>query len=330
MGRNPGPSDWGQRDGPEQGGHVPPQPQRPPLKSKRRLSRKTWLIIAGTVIVLGIIGNLLPERPDSTGTAFPTNTPEPLPAAPSTLPADRPTITPTRRIVTATPTKTPTPTPTPTMNAREASRDWWFDKGGNQINSTITVLDRYVAAAQAGNLAEAQLNCSRLQAYASIWSAQSLMTLPDLDPVVGAELLQAFEDGRTGTHIAADKCAAFFEENDQAALSESMQFASAGSSELDKVQTGLLRLQFDMTEVPQTGCLGANFRYEKIAGLSCDEAIAVLDRVQKTGTANGARNLETSDYLCFYAGYVESRDGQADVICRSKTSDGVSFEAWRK
>jgi hypothetical protein len=153
---------------------------------------------------------------------------------------------------------------------------------------------------------------------------------------------------RTGTQIAADKCAKFFEKNNQAALSESIQYATAGSSELDKVQTGLLRLQglippdedpnaaeapktpSDMTEVPQTECLGARFRYEKLAGISCDEAIAVLDRVQKTGTGEGARNLETDDYLCFYAGFVESRDGQADVICRSKTSDSVSFEAWKK
>lgn len=259
---------------------------------------------------------------------------------------DQPTLTPTGRIVTSTPTKTPTPTPTPTMNAREASKDWWFDRGGNQINSTISVLDQFVAAAQAADLAGAQLYCSRLQAYASTWSPQSLMTLPDPDPAVGADLVQAFDDGRTGTYIAADKCAKFFEKNDQGALAQSMQFAAAGSTELDKVQTGLLRLQgltppwesdaaevpqapSDMTEVPQAECLGARFRYEKLAGISCDEAIAVLDRVQKTGTTNGARNLETSDYLCFYASYGESREGQADVICHSKVTEDA-FEAWKR
>jgi hypothetical protein len=196
-------------------------------------------------------------------------------------------------------------------------------------------------------LAGAQLNCSQLQDYASIWSPQSLLTLPDPDPAVGDDLVQAFEDGRTGTQIAADKCAKFFEKNDQGALAQSMQFATAGSSELDKLQTGLLRLQgftppadantaevpqtpFDITGAPQTACLGARFRYENILGLSCDEAIAVLDRVQKTGTTNGARNLETSNYLCFYASYGESRDGQADVICHSKDTDSLSFEAWKR
>jgi hypothetical protein len=339
MVKNPGPSEWG---------HLPPMPRRPPRKPKRRLNLKAWLIIAGAVVMLAIIGNLLPDRPDLSGTALPTGGPAPVTAAPKTPPVakDQPTLTPTRRIVTPTATKTPTPTPTPTMNAREASNDWWFDRGGNQINSTISVLDRFVAAAQAGNLAVAQLNCSQLQDYASIWSPQSLMTLPDPDPAVGADLVQAFDDGRTGTHIAADKCAEFFEENDQGALSQSIEFAAAGSPELDKVQTGMLRLQgltppedaraevpqapFDVTEVPQTECLGARFRYEKLLGLSCDEAIAVLDRVQKTGTTNGARNLETSDYLCFYASYGESREGQADVMCHSKVTDSVSFEAWKR
>lgn len=165
---------------------------------------------------------------------------------------------PLRRIVTTTPTKTPAPAPTPTMNAREASNDWWFDRGGNQINSAITVLDRYAAAAQSGNLADAQLNCSQLQDYASIWSPLSLLTLPDPDPAIGVDLVQAFEDGRTGIQIAADKCAKFLEKNDQGALSQSIQFATAGSSELDKLQTGLLRLQGltppedpNTTEVPR-------------------------------------------------------------------------------
>jgi hypothetical protein len=349
MGKNPGPSEWGQANGPEQGGHLPPMPQRPPRKPKRRLSLKAWLIIAGAVVMVGIIGNLLPDLPGPTGTAFPTPAPAPLTAAPSTPPVaqEKPTVIPTRRIVTATPTKAPTPTPTPTMNAREASNDWWFDRGGNQINSTISVLDRFAAAARAGDLADAQLNCSQLQDYASIWSPQSLLTLPDPDPAVGADLVQAFEDGRTGTQIAADKCAKFFEKNDQGALSQSIQFATAGSSELDKLQTGLLRLQgltppedpntaevpqtpFDITEVPQTECLGANFRYEKIIGLSCDVAIAVLDRVRKTGTVEGDHNFETWDYHCDVASVGESLNGQADFTFRNKTSDRFSFEAFAK
>lgn len=94
--------------------------------------------------------------------------------------------------------------------------------------------------------------------------------------------MQAFEDGRSGTQIAADKCAQFFENNDQGALSQSIQFAAADSSALDRVQAGLLRLQgltppedsntaevprtpFDITEAPQTECRGARFRYGKLA-----------------------------------------------------------------
>lgn len=327
MGNDFGRSEWG----PEQGGHLPPMPSRLPKKPKRRLTLKVWLIIAGAVVVLGIFGSLLPDRPGPTSTASPTATQPPQTAAPPTA-QDTPTVTPTRRIVATTPTKTPTPTPT--MNAWEASSDWWFDRGRNQINSTISVLDRFAAAAQAGNLAVAQLNCSQLQDYASIWSPQSLLTLPDPDPAVGADLVQAFEDGRTGTQIAADKCAKFFEKNDQAALSQSVQYATAGSSELDKVQTGLLRLQrltppeeepsaaevpqapSEITEVPQTECLGARFRYEYLRGLNCDEAIAAWDRVQKTG--------ETGDYSCLYP--IPEEGPAAPVICHHTDTEGVGFE----
>ncbi|MBD1543603.1 hypothetical protein G9E11_15460 [Arthrobacter sp. IA7] len=229
------------------------------------------------------------------------------------------------------------------MNAREASNDWWFDRGGNQINSTISVLDRFAATAQAGNLADAQVNCSQLQDYASMWSPQSLLHIPDPDPAVGGDLVQAFEDGRTGTQIAADKCAKFFEKNDQGALSQSIQYAAAGSAELVKVQNGLLRLQGltppeepntpavpqtppDMTEVPQAECLGARFRYEKLAGLSCDEAIAAWDRVLKTGNVDN-QYIETSDWLCFYPVPEES---PADLLCFRSGPVDASFEAWKR
>jgi hypothetical protein len=83
------------------------------------------------------------------------------------------------------------------MNASEASHYWWFDRGGNQINSTISVLDRYAAAVQAGNLADAQLSCSQLQDYASMWSPQSLLHIPDLDPAVGDDLVQDWHSDRS-------------------------------------------------------------------------------------------------------------------------------------
>lgn len=332
MGKNPGPSDWPQANGPEHGGQLPPLPSAPPRQPKRRLSRKTWLIIAGTVISLGIVGSLLPEENTSTGTALSTTTPTPETVAPSTPPValDKPTLTltPTPRILT------PTPTLTPTLSGGEASLDWWFDQGGNQINSTISVLDQFVAAAQAGDLAGAQLYCSRLQAYASTWSPQNLMALPDPDPAVGAELVQAFDDGRTGTYIAADKCAKFFEKNDMGALSESIQFAAASSTELDKVQTGMLRLQgltppwesnadevpqtpAGTAELPETACAGARFQYEYLRGLSCDEVIAIWDHVQKTG--------DTGDFSCLAP--LPQEGPTAPVICHHRDTEGVGFEA---
>jgi hypothetical protein len=84
---------------------------------------------------------------------------------------------------------------------------------------------------------------------------------------------------------------------------------------------------------PRTSSLSAawarNFRYEKLQEISCEDAKATLDRVQKTGT--GARNMETSDYICFYVGYVEWQERQADVICRAESNPtGVKFEAWVK
>lgn len=148
----------------------------------------------------------------------------------------------------AAPSKTtaaPTPTspPTPALTAKEASNHWWYDAGGNRINSTISVLNQYVAATQAGDFGEAQSRCSQLQEYVALSSPQKLEALPDLDPVVGNDLVQAFKDGKEGTLVAARECSKFFEKNDQGALSSSRQFAHAAAIELDKLQAGLLGLQ---------------------------------------------------------------------------------------
>lgn len=104
----------------------------------------------------------------------------------------------------------------------------------------------------------------------------------------------------------------------------------AGSAAFGETAKVLTSLRLNTDRVVKTGCLGERYRYEKIAGLSCEEVIAVLARVEKTGTFQGARNLETGDYVCFYPSIVESQNGQADVICRSKASEAVSFEAWKK
>lgn len=101
---------------------------------------------------------------------------------------------------------------------------------------------------------------------------------------------------------------------------------SAEFKETAKVITSLI---LHPEKVTRVGCIGGKNRYEKLTGISCDEAQTTFDRVHKTGTAVGARNLETSDFICFYAGAVEKQSGQADVICRSKTTpDSLSFEIW--
>ena len=103
---------------------------------------------------------------------------------------------------------------------------------------------------------------------------------------------------------------------------------SAEFQETAKVITSLVLHQEKVTRV---GCIGGGNRYEKLTGISCDEAQATFDRVYKTGTPVGARNMETSDFICFYASAGEKQAGQADVICRSKTTpDSVSFEMWPK
>ncbi|MFP5311322.1 MAG: hypothetical protein ACLGH7_02760, partial [Actinomycetes bacterium] len=117
---------------------------------------------------------------------------------------------------------------------------------------------------------------------------------------------------------------------DQAGL---VRAATAYSNTTEFAETAdvITSLVLDRTKVTRVGCLGARYRYDKLNGIGCDEAKATLDRVEKTGTPTGARNLETTDYLCFYASYGERNAGQADVICRSKaTPGGISFQAWLK
>lgn len=321
MKNNPDPSEWGKANDSEQGRYVPPIPPRPSRKPTLRPSRKTWFIFAGAVISLGVVGSLLPERTASMGTALPTTAPTPETVAPST-----PAVT----LKQTTPSiMTPKSTATAKVSGSEASLDWWFDQGGNQINSTISVLDQFVAAAQGGDLAGAQLYCSRLQAYVSTWSPQNLMALPDPNPAVGAELVQAFEDGRTGTYIAAGKCAKFFEKNDMGVLSESAQFAAASSTDLDKVQTGMLRLQgltppseSDTAEIANTECVGAKFLYEDLFGISCDGAKSILQTVLETGAPLGARSQVTADFECYESSFVEQTEGISDMTCWARDDEG--------
>lgn len=116
-------------------------------------------------------------------------------------------------------------------------------------------------------------------------------------------------------------------ENDLVAATQ----AYGASAEFKETAAVIASLTLHPGKVQPVGCLGASYRYENIQGVSCDEAKAILDTVQKTGTGVGARSMETAAYICFYASAGESQSGQADVICRSKQSpEAINFNAWAK
>lgn len=102
------------------------------------------------------------------------------------------------------------------------------------------------------------------------------------------------------------------------------------SPEFRETARVMTSLKLNVEKIPRLGCFGFKYKYDKIFGLSCDEAIAVLDRVEKTGTGNGARNLETYDYLCYYSSATALQDGFPEVSCQNKKSSDVSFEARKK
>ena len=107
--------------------------------------------------------------------------------------------------------------------------------------------------------------------------------------------------------------------------------AFANSSTFAETAKVMASLTINPAKVTAVGCLGVKYKYRELNGISCDDAKAALDRVEKTGTGSGARNMETADFYCFYAGYGEKQNGQADVICRHQvTPDAISFEAWFK
>lgn len=121
--------------------------------------------------------------------------------------------------------------------------------------------------------------------------------------------------------------------NDQPTETELAAAAATYSASPEFTETAkvMASLTLDQRKVVQAGCFGSRYKYDKLTGTTCDEAKSTLDRVEKTGTGAGARSMETADFMCFYAGYVEKQGGHADVICRNKTTpDGISFQAWLK
>lgn len=107
--------------------------------------------------------------------------------------------------------------------------------------------------------------------------------------------------------------------------------AFANSADFAETAKVMASLTLNPAKITAVGCFGAKYKYRVLVGISCDDAKGALDRVEKTGTPSGARNLETPDFYCFYAGYGERQSGQADVICRHQTTpDAISFEAWLK
>ncbi|MGO4455526.1 hypothetical protein [Arthrobacter sp. RAF14] len=107
--------------------------------------------------------------------------------------------------------------------------------------------------------------------------------------------------------------------------------AFAKTPEFQETSSVITSLEIHPERIKRIGCFGTKYRYEKITGLSCDDAKGVMERVLRTGTGAGAHSVETADYLCFYASYVEHQEGQADVICQNKKNyNGIKFEAWLK
>jgi hypothetical protein len=102
------------------------------------------------------------------------------------------------------------------------------------------------------------------------------------------------------------------------------------SPEFQETSRVMTSLKLNVDKIRRLGCLGFKYRYDNISGLSCDQAIAILDRVEKTGIGNGARNLETLDYLCYYSSATALQDGFPDVSCHNKQSENVGFEARKK
>lgn len=107
--------------------------------------------------------------------------------------------------------------------------------------------------------------------------------------------------------------------------------AFANSPAFAQTAKVMASLSLHPEKVKAVGCFGTKYKFKELTGISCDDAKATLDRVEKTGTQAGARSVETADYICFYASYGESQTGKADVICSAQTNSGpIAFEAWLK
>jgi hypothetical protein len=104
----------------------------------------------------------------------------------------------------------------------------------------------------------------------------------------------------------------------------------SASPEFQQTAKVITSLKLNADKVAQVRCFGFRYRYDKISGLSCSEAILILDRVEKTGTVNGAGSRETPDYLCSYAGATAKPDGLPDVSCHKKSNKTVGFDARKK
>jgi hypothetical protein len=116
---------------------------------------------------------------------------------------------------------------------------------------------------------------------------------------------------------------------DQEGLLKAAKEFSA-SPEFQQTVKVITSLKLNADKVTQVRCFGFRYRYDKISGLSCSEAISILDRVEKTGTVSGAGNRETPDYLCSYSGATAKQDGPPDVSCHKKSNKAVGFEARKK
>lgn len=191
---------------------------------KRRLSRKTWLIIVGVFLGMAFIGSLLPDRPPDQDAAPVAGE---SPSASYTIRGPQGTVPETPFSSPAT--RSPATVAAPVDPAAEAN-DWWFNRKGFLIGGYVELLSEYVQQARSGDLSSAAVTCSQLE-------RTEISAIPTPNPVFGQDVVTMFDLGSGGLLIAADKCQEFFEKQDVKDLDRSLQMAGDGANGLNGVRT---------------------------------------------------------------------------------------------
>jgi hypothetical protein len=70
-------------------------------------------------------------------------------------------------------------------------------------------------------------------------------------------------------------------------------------------------------------CVGLQYTYDNLHGITCQEAKAILQIVTDTGEPIGARGQRTPEYHCFWSSAGERDAGHADVECKALDAEGL-------